>query len=224
MKLFTKEGMFYSSLIHLIIFSGVSFSGYSGVSKKHSPRERSLKSSEYGITAKFSEMENIDFCLDPYLDQQDNYENSSNVYTLLDQKIKYFQKRSKRRNIDSLEELTKRSESLPKEDLRGAVNYVQRSLNLEPIEYSPVNLVDNFPDINKVVVFYRIIGRENKRYFQEILVDKEGNYLVNSEILEEEMSEEDKMNHKIFEITEKNPNLRAMRNNALDIILRMVRD
>jgi len=75
-------------------------------------------------------------------------------------------------------------------------------------------------DYISVIPYYRIVNKNGQEYFQELLVDKNGKYIINPnnpEKLASKMTFTEKLRLTAFQLTSKNKTLQNIRNTAISI-------
>lgn len=139
-------------------------------------------------------------------------------YESLGDVIDGFDEMSEPEKAKTLEEAIQQANQYSPENLLGATGFIKDRLGIETRKYEPTVEVEYFESTARLVPFCRIIEIDGDEYFQQLAVDPEGNYVITKSIPTGEMTDEDKRNLQIFNLTNTSPALKEMRNISLDLI------
>ncbi|MGA2034179.1 MAG: hypothetical protein ABSG68_18195 [Thermoguttaceae bacterium] len=126
------------------------------------------------------------------------------------------------RRIESLQQSVAEAEKMPLENLSEITNKLRADYGVQDHAYEPKHEAKDGTqvDLDHSVVFYRLVTKDGKRCFQELALDRDGNYLVVSEKDESSMDMGDKAKLQVFS----NPVLSSIRNIALGIVEKKLED
>ena len=121
--------------------------------------------------------------------------------------------------VKGLEERVEKVARYPKEHVDEINRKIRSRKEIGERKYHPVSEVDFLTSINSAVPYYRLVKRDGQTYFQHLVINEFGDYIIEKEILQSKMTFEDKKNLRIYQITEP---IKDIRNTALSIIVKML--
>lgn len=126
--------------------------------------------------------------------------------------------KSAEKQVAMLETLLDRAAAFPRANVEAINDKFRREHKLPQRICHPVRLVELAAlDIDSIVPYYRVAEREGGKFFQELWVDKTGNYLVGSQKPVNQMTLQEQLLLKAFELTNGNPVFRQLRDTAIGL-------
>lgn len=128
------------------------------------------------------------------------------------------QKASGDNQLAFLETLLNRAQFIPEQNIREINQKVRQDYQLADRVYRPVREVEiGALDVHSIVPFYRTIDRDGHRFFQELWVDKAGNFMVGKEKPLAQTTLQEQILLKAFELTGRNAVFEQLRDTAIGL-------
>ncbi len=107
-------------------------------------------------------------------------------------------------------------EKIPAQDVKQIAAKLRADYGVDEHAYEPLREAKDARgvDVDHSVAYYRLATRDGQQWFQELVLDRKGNYLVVSEKPEAQMDFADKVKLRVFA----NPAMSSVRNLALGLV------